>query len=146
MLTVRPFWRQLIHTNLINKRHGCGIWNSLHHGQTIHPKENFISMNLLQMSFMITYVGPKKISLHPRKKDWGSFLVSNVKKLLEGVGILGFLYISKLFLDFQSKYHFQSDLSYDLKQKRYAQRPPSYTSRHIFSSRTRLKVLDSSFV
>ena len=55
------------------------------------------------------------------------FLVLNVKKLPEGVGIFGFLFISKLFLDFQSEYHFQSDLSCDLKQKRYAQRPPSYT-------------------
>jgi hypothetical protein len=42
------------------------------------------------------------------------------------VQIFGLL-CSKLLLDFQSKYHFQSDLSYDLKQKRCAQRPPSYT-------------------
>ena len=40
---------------------------------------------------------------------------------------MSFLFMSKLFLDFQSKYHFQSDLSYDLKQKRYAQQPPAYT-------------------
>ena len=40
--------------DLINKRHGSGICNSVHHGQTIHPIENLIYMNLLQMSFMIT--------------------------------------------------------------------------------------------
>ena len=39
---------------LINKRHDRGTLNSLHHSQTIHPIENFISINLLQMSFMIT--------------------------------------------------------------------------------------------
>ena len=55
------------------------------------------------------------------------FKVLNVKILPEGVEIFDFLFISKLFLNFQSKYNFQSDLSYDLKQKSYAQRPPSYT-------------------
>jgi hypothetical protein len=39
-----------------------------------------------------------------------------------------------LFLNFQSKYHFQSDLSYNLKQERYAQWPPSYTGGRCISS------------
>ena len=29
-------------------------WNRHNHGQTIHPKQKFISMNLLQMSCVIT--------------------------------------------------------------------------------------------
>ena len=72
-------------------------------------------------------IGPKNNQPPSSKKKWGRFLVLNVKKLPEGVGIFGFLFILKLFLYFQRKYHFQSDFSYDLKQKKCAQRPPSYT-------------------
>ena len=43
-------------------------WNSQHHGQTIHPTENLVSMNLLQISCVITW-NQKKISLQPQKKD-----------------------------------------------------------------------------
>ena len=78
-----------------------------------------------------------------------------ITKLPEGVWIFCFLFISKLFLNFQSKYNFQSDISYDYKQEKYAQWPPSYSRGHcisvtvlqfchISSCRKRLKVLDSS--
>ena len=40
---------------LINKRHEGGIWNSLHHGQTIHPIENFIARILFKIPFIVTW-------------------------------------------------------------------------------------------
>ena len=82
-------------------------------------------MNLLQMSFMITQ--DKKNQPPSLKQKLRLFFSFNVKKLPEGVQIFCFLFISKLLLDFQSKYHFQSDLNYNLKQKRYTQQPPSST-------------------
>ena len=48
-------------------------WNREVDGQTIHLTENLISMNLLQMSCMITWA-QKKFSLQLQKKEWGHFL------------------------------------------------------------------------
>ena len=39
---------------------------SQHHGQTIHPTENFEPMNLLEMSCVITWA-QKRFSLQPQK-------------------------------------------------------------------------------
>ena len=61
-------------------------------------------MNLLQMSLVITYASVLK------KKLMAIFSL-NVKKITEGVSIFGFVFLSKLCPDFQSKYNFQTDLS-----------------------------------
>ena len=74
------------------------------------------------------------------QKSWNLGFKSQFS-MSENIGIFlkmsknfSFLFMSKLFLDFQSKYNFQSDLSYHLKQERYAQRPPSYTGGRCRSS------------
>ena len=41
--------------NLINKRHGSWCWLRQHHGQTIHPIENFIPMNLFKNLCVVTW-------------------------------------------------------------------------------------------
>ena len=58
---------------------------SLHQDQTIHPAENFISMNLFQ-NFFFDNIGLNEIQLHPWKKR--PFLVLNVKNVSEGVNFL----------------------------------------------------------
>ena len=76
---------------------------SLHQDQTIHPAENFISMNLFQ-NFFFDNIGLNEIQLHPWKKR--PFLVLNVKNVSEGVRIFGFLLFSKLFLIFKASIMF----------------------------------------
>jgi hypothetical protein len=48
-------------------------WNGEVGGQTVHLTENLISMNLLQMSCVITWA-QKKFSLQPQKKNLRLFL------------------------------------------------------------------------
>jgi hypothetical protein len=57
---------------LINKRQVHLGWNGEVGGQTVHLTENLISMNLLQLSCVITWA-QKKFSLQPQKKNWGCF-------------------------------------------------------------------------
>ena len=42
-------------TTYLNRWVYFGCWNSQHHIQTIHPTENFISINLLQLFCVITW-------------------------------------------------------------------------------------------
>ena len=45
-----------------------GYCHIQHHTQTIHPIENFISMNLLQMSWVITWAQKKNSASNLKKK------------------------------------------------------------------------------
>ena len=46
---------QIIKVNIINIFTGCQSWNSQHHGQTIHPTEKLISMNLVKILCVVTW-------------------------------------------------------------------------------------------
>jgi len=49
-------------------------WNGEVGGQTVHLTENLISMNLLQMSCVITWA-QKKFSLQPQKKNFEAVFI-----------------------------------------------------------------------
>ena len=52
----------------LNRWMQFGCWNSQHHAQTLHPTENFILMNFLQMPCVIYNMGSKKSASNLRKK------------------------------------------------------------------------------
>jgi hypothetical protein len=60
--------------NLINKRQVHSDWNGEVGGQTVHLTDNLISMNLLQMSCVITWA-QKKFSLQPQKKNFEAVFI-----------------------------------------------------------------------
>ena len=48
-------YKENLEINLINIVDYCGIWNGLHHGQTIHCTENFISLILFKIPSIVTW-------------------------------------------------------------------------------------------
>ena len=106
---------------------------SLHQDQTIHPAENFISMNLFQ-NFFFDNIGLNEIQLPSLKKK--TFFSFKCQKCIWRSTNFWFLNFFKVVFDFQSKYHVQSDLSYNLKQARiaYSLQFSSYSGGHCKSS------------
>ena len=76
-----------------------------------------------------------KISFRPQKK-MRTFFSFKCQKFMWRSANFWLPIFSKLFLDSQSKYHVQSDLSYNLKQARiaYSLQFSSYTGGHCISS------------
>ena len=79
---------------LINKRQIRSDWNGEVGGQTVHLTENLISMNLLQMSCVITWA-QKKLASNLKKKIKRTFFWK--KKFQIGISTSKFLIWEKKF-------------------------------------------------